>query len=715
MPVAAEGWEEGRPLPPPDPMLRLENGPVHHAELPVQLGGRVYGHLRYGLSTAVFARTQSRLLRESVMIALAEIVLSVVLLAALGYWLTRHLERLTRGAERLAEGDLDVRLPVLTQDEIGRLTSTFNGMAANLRADIEALRQGNEQQQHFLSRARQEHARLDALLAAMNAGILFISPDDLVVYANPAFMRLWCIEGTAAALAGQPLDVVLASSPALPRREALQTQLGAGAAAGGGEIETRDGRVITRQLYPVRDLDAGLVDRLAVFEDITQQRQNARQLVFLAERDALTGLFNRHRFQEELARMLAEADRGQRPCALLFFDLDEFKLINDSFGHRAGDAILIRVAGEVGALVRRNETFSRLGGDEFAILMPFSGQAEAEALAARVLRAIAQIEIEYEGHALRLTSSLGIACYPEHAASAEQLTACADAAMYQAKQAGKNAWRVYRPGQESARAVIQQLGWNEHIEHALEHGDFELHYQGVYHAGSGALSHLEALVRMRDKGGRWRMPGDFIPAAEKGGKITRIDRWVIGAAIARLADTSPQLSLAINLSGRSIDDPALPGVISGQLAERGVDPDRLLVELTETTAVSDLREAQRFIGALRAAGCRVALDDVGAGFASFAYLKHIPADLLKIDGMFIRELPQDRDNQLIVRAIVGVAHGMGRQCVAEFVESADCLTMLRDLGVDLVQGYHLDMPRADHPALLAQARAPARLSAAGAP
>jgi len=235
----------------------------------------------------------------------------------------------------------------------------------------------------------------------------------------------------------------------------------------------------------------------------------------------------------------------------------------------------------------------------------------------------------------------------------------------------------------------------------LDNDLLRLHFQGVYHTQDGTLSHLEVLVRMLDKDNPAKliMPGHFIPVAERSGKILDIDRWVIRESIAILAKSENIPSLAVNISGRSFDEPTLPQYIAEQLKLSGVKPNRLHVELTETAAVSDLQDAERFIEALHQTGCIVCMDDFGTGFSSFAYLKHLKADVLKIDGLFIRDLPNDRDNQIFVKAILDVARGMHKTTVAEFVENAEILDMLKTFGVDLVQGYHLDMPRADHPAL----------------
>ncbi|MFH2081659.1 MAG: EAL domain-containing protein [Pseudomonadota bacterium] len=576
---------------------------------------------------------------------------------------------------------------------------------ANLRQAINELRAAESLQSRYLEETEQERARLVSLLSAMNLGILFVAADGRVIYHNPAFTRMWMIDEEIH-LIGLPVHEVLAKSTSMLARpdhfsKHLLSVLETRELSDSYEIQMTDGRVITELDYPVRDRENRFIGHLWIYEDVTRERQTAEQLVYLAERDALTGLYNRHRFQQELARTMLDSDRHQMQCAVMFFDLDEFKTINDSYGHRAGDALLIRVASEIGTLVRRNEVLARLGGDEFAILLPAVQGNEAEVLADRVVRAIAQIPFRFEGQNLRLTTSLGIAYYPGHAADADDLVARADIAMYQAKDAGKNTWRVFRADTEADTEMRTRLSWGERISNALDKGLFQLHFQGVYRAEDGTLSHLEALIRMTDERnpGQLIMPGHFIQLAEKSGRILDIDRWVVHETLRRLAENPAIPSIALNLSGRSLSEPGLPQYIGDELRQAGVNPSRLIVEITETAAVSDLHDAQRMIEALRQLGCGVCLDDFGVGFASFAYLKHLHVDTIKIDGIFIRDLPSDPDNQVFVQAMVSVALGLGKSVVAEYVEDGPTLALLRQFGVDLVQGYFLDRPILDHPAL----------------
>jgi diguanylate cyclase (GGDEF)-like protein/PAS domain S-box-containing protein len=841
--VAAAGWDKATPLPPLDRELgenKTGGADRFNGSTPIQLAGQTYGSLRYGISTAFLVQAKSRLLQQSLLIAAVGVTLSIALLALLGYWLTRHLQMLSRASEQVAAGNFDIDLPVRTQDEVGQLTSAFNVMSAAIRKRIDALseseakfhaiadftygwedwmgpdgkaiwvnpsverltgytpqeclampdyplrlvaapdaekariariralageggsdfefrakrkdgslfwasaswqpvygaqgeflghrssmrditerkqaelalqdkvmelQQSEDIQKRLLVQSQQEQARMSSLLSAMNIGILFENAENRVIYFNPAFRRVWLIQDTIELTGKYTQEVLKYSANVLARPDHFSKHilnvLHTHEVSETFEIVMADGRVVTQLSYPVRDNEGRFIGRLWIYEDVTRERQTAEQLIYLAERDSLTGLYNRHRFQEELARMLVDVARRDSAGALLFFDLDEFKYINDTFGHRAGDAMLIRVAGEVSTLIRRNEIFSRLGGDEFAVLVPDATEREASMLAERIIRAIAQIPFRFEGQNLRLTTSLGIAFYPLHADNAEELIAHADSAMYQAKEAGKNAWRIYSHELDTSREMLSRLSWNERITNALEKNLLRLHFQGVYNALDGAVSHFEVLVRMLDEADPERviMPGHFIPFAEKSGKILDIDRWVIRESISLLAASEQIPALAVNISGRSFDDPGLPQFIAAQLKQLNVEPRRLLVELTETSAVSDLHDAQRFIEALRQTGCGICLDDFGTGFSSFAYLKHLKADILKIDGLFIRDLPNDRDNQVFVKSIVDVARGMHKITVAEFVENEETMEMLRAFGVDMVQGYHLDMPRGEHPSL----------------
>ena len=668
---------------------------------------------------------QERVDRELRQGLAAVVGVGFVVLAPALWWLRRRvrvlvakpLQRLTQAVDELGRGQDPAPIGLSGEHELARLAAAFDTMAADLAqqrsmqaAHARALQTEVDGRRRIMQRLQQERARLLALLGAMHQGILFVDTERQVSYCNATYRTLWRLPAPLQ-IVGRPLDDLLQASLGrlvLAERLTQYLQLQAGLPeAAPLELVLKDGRTLLLAIHPVHDSQGGPMGWLWVCEDVTQQRETAQQLITLAERDALTGLFNRRRFEQELERFFHASARPSgasgepHQAAVLFFDLDDFKYINDRFGHGAGDAVLLRVAGAVKGLVRESDVFSRLGGDEFAIFMPQATLDGAQLLAERVVQTVARTALHIEGQNLRLTSSLGIAHFPTHADSAQELVAHADIAMYQAKHLGKNRFSVYHPDRDMAETMVARLAWNERIERALAGGLLRLHCQGVYHAQTGDLAHLEALVRMVDEHDPAQLigPAQFIAHAEKSGKILDIDRWVLRESI-RLLAAHPGLSaMAVNISGRSIDDPELPGFITTQLAEQGVAPRRLLLELTETAAVSDMGDAQRFIDALQQAGCTLCLDDFGTGFASFAYLKHLQAQVLKIDGLFVRNLPREPDNQVFVRSIIEVAHGMGKQVVAECVEDAQTLALLQGLGVDMVQGYHLDRPQAQHPAL----------------
>lgn len=547
--------------------------------------------------------------------------------------------------------------------------------------------------------ARKEPESMQALLSTLDVGIAFMSAEERVVYCNPTFLRIWKIPREAQVI-GVGIDELFAVSDATLARPGEHARFLMRTTQGDSaevkfDMPVTDGRLLTQQSHAVNDSQGQPLGRMWVFEDVTSERRNAKELSQLAERDALTGLYNRHRFNEEITRMCADAQRNGARLALLFFDLDGFKYINDTFGHRAGDATLIRVAKVVGGQVRRNEIFARLGGDEFAILVPDALDEVLKLLVERITRSISQTRIEFEGETMHVTCSCGIAVYPDNATTPDTLLARADAAMYQAKVAGKNGWCFSRTPSDAAQAItVSPLSPQARVKYALENNWLVPHYQGIYAARERTLRHYEVLLRVRDPEtpDTLSLPGDFIMMAEKAGCIVEVDRWMLAQAIQQLA-RDPQIpALAVNISGRSLENDTLPGFIDSELKRHSVAAERLLVEVTETAVVSDLHDARRFIEALQLTGCGVSLDDFGTGFSSFTYLKHLNVDSIKIDGLFIRALPEDRENQLFVQAIISVARGLHKTTIAECVEDEATLKILTAMGVDYAQGFHLQVP-----------------------
>jgi diguanylate cyclase (GGDEF)-like protein/PAS domain S-box-containing protein len=567
----------------------------------------------------------------------------------------------------------------------------------DLRQTLSQLKDVNALQSATAGDLRAEQSRLLSLLSAMSFGVVFVDRGQRIVYANPAFAEVWSIPATEPLL-GLNLfyvfkhadDMALEQETFTKRLEDLMSDHKATTTT---EIRLASGRLLKLQVCPVLDEEHQFQGSVLIHEDITQAREAQNQLSFLAERDPLTGLYNRRRFERELAERLETAGRSHERVAVFFFDLDEFKSVNDLFGHRMGDQVLLQVAGEIRAQLRRSEFFARIGGDEFALVVNSADDDQIRSLAERLMRVIGGLSVQLGEVRLSLTSSLGIAISPDHSRDPLELIAHADAAMYQAKDAGKNTWRVYQADHAATLRQRSLVTWNDRIRHALRHDGFELHLQGVFDTNSLERRYAEALLRMPDESsGRLLPPSQFIPYAEKSNLIIDIDRWTLNAAIDLLANDAAMAPIAVNLSGRSVNEPSIAEFIALQLVERNVDPARLFIEITETAAISDMRDAQRFIERLHAVGCKVALDDFGAGFATFAYIKQLPVDVLKIDGLFIRNLGKSRDNQVFVRAMLDIARGFDKLTVAEAVEDETCLDILRSYGVDMVQGYALERP-----------------------
>lgn len=647
---------------------------------------------------------------------------AAALTVAAGYYDARRLARLANAAGQVASGDYP-HVEVQGSDEIGRAASAFNIMTDSVRERMQSLAELKDLAEHHLRIAREGQARFAALLSAMGSGILFADSGGRIQFCNPAFRRLFAL-GDRPACAGESLAqmqqmVGIGSLPAnSPDAEPELPGF-----SDGRETRASSGRIVRTTKVPVRGDSGSRIGTLWLFDDVTSLRQTSEQLAFLSERDPLTALPNRRAFLARLEEMLGDSARGATPAAVFILDVDQFKLVNESTGHRRGDALLIDIGHRLLQRFGDRTVIARIGGDEFGLLAPGLDGDGAQRLAEEVVAEFQAGRLDTPGGELPVTVSLGVAFFPAHGHSAEELVTHADSAMYHAKESGRNTWRAYDRRQDPTRRDIERITWRERIRAALDGGGLVLAFQGVYRTDPRALSHLEVLVRMREADAPEKLvsPGLFIPIAEATGQITAIDRVVLARTIEWLALGPDVPDMAVNISGRSFDDPTLPEYIGHLLKEHSIDPRRLLVELTETSAISDLRDAQRFISALRELGCRVCLDDFGSGFSSFAYLKHLDVDLVKIDGMFVRELEAQRDNQIFVKALVDVAKGLGKVTVAESVEDAATLELLSGFGVEFAQGFYLDRPVLDHPALprLAAgpvlARAPAPQSAGTPP
>ena len=449
---------------------------------------------------------------------------------------------------------------------------------------------------------------------------------------------------------------------------------------------------------PIRDGAGAVSGGVLVFHDVTESRELNRRLSYHASHDLLTGLVNRREFESRVERALKSAKARESSYALCYLDIDQFKIINDTCGHSAGDVLL----GQVGALlkskVRWRDTLARLGGDEFGILLEACSLDEALRTAEVLREAVRNFRFTWEDRVFRLGASVGVVPIAADNEDVASIISAADSACAAAKEGGRNRVHSFAENDIELMRRRREMQWAARINAALEEGRFELYrmtIQPLQRVEPG--HHYELLLRMRDESGRMVSPDNFIAAAERYALTPAIDRWVIENALRWLvseADEREKLAMcSINLSGQSLgDDKFLPFVIE-QFQKSGIDASKICFEITETAAVASFSQANRFIQSLKELGCRFALDDFGTGLSSFGYLKHFPVDFLKIDGSFVREILHDPIDREMVRSINEIGHLTGKKTIAEFAENAEIIQMLTSLGVDYAQGYGIAQPQ----------------------
>jgi diguanylate cyclase (GGDEF)-like protein/PAS domain S-box-containing protein len=426
--------------------------------------------------------------------------------------------------------------------------------------------------------------------------------------------------------------------------------------------------------------------------DITERKRHEQTLVHLASHDPLTDVFNRRRFQEEVERL---ATTGKDSTgAVLFIDIDDFKDVNDSFGHLVGDKLLIRIAETLAAELDETSVLARLGGDEFAVLLRGVEMRQAVNVAKRLLRRLQRQPLEVDGKVIQTFASVGIALLPTHGRTTDELLELADFAMYEAKARGRNRVSVYSEHGRN-RLGGERIEWKRRIREAIDKDGLTLYAHPVVDIKTDEIVKYELLVRMRTSRGKLLLPGSFLGIAEGCGLIGDIDRWVVRKAIHLVEsqqDRGNDLKVAINLSPSAVGDSEVLRLIKGELERTKVDPAHLCFEITEGTAFADRGKAAHFIGGVHTLGCQVALDDFGVGFSSLSRLKLLSPDELKIDGSFIRNLKTSAVDQHLVRGIVEMARGLGIKVVAEYVEDEETLKLLRQYGVGYGQGFYWGAP-----------------------
>lgn len=577
------------------------------------------------------------------------------------------------------------------QDLNGTLEEKVRQRTAELQAEI------NERK-----RAEQEIRKLSTIIE-QSANVVFVTDGNgKIQFVNPMFEKITGYRRSEA-IGMTPWD--LQTTPDL-RDDVLNIWEGVLKGkpwSGVLKKERKDGQEYWMEsvITPLKNESDEVTGYLAVQEDVTEKRQASARIKYLAQYDPITGLLNRARFLSRLEEAISH-NRGEGGASsLLVANVDRFKLINDSYGHNTGDEVLKSVARllltlfESISMARPDRSgevlLSRLGADEFAVFFNCLGKEEAATVAERIRAGAEAMSVSIPE---RITLSIGGAFYPEHSEDSRGLLTKADAALFRAKTLGRNRFHSFEPEDRDLENMQNKLVWKNRIVSAIEDGRFLPWFQPIMDLKSNKVNHFEVLARMRDESGDILPPSRFIEIAEMFGIINNIDRMIIDKAF-RFRDQThldKGVTFSMNISGKNLGDTDFLSFLKDRISEVGPMAKNFIFEITETAAVRDVDRAVRFINTLKEMGCKFSLDDFGVGFSSFAYLKMMDVDFLKIDGSFIKKLDTDQKDRLFVKAIVEVASELNIRTVAEFVERAETLEILREYGVDYAQGYYIGMP-----------------------
>ena len=559
------------------------------------------------------------------------------------------------------------------------------------------------------TRVFEEKERAQVTLQSIGDGVITTDADGKVDYINPVAQDLtgWDMRGARGVAIDEIMMIINEHTRATVDNPVLRC-LKEGRVitlAENSVLVTRQGDEVPIQdsAAPIRDRIGNVVGSVMIFHDISKDSRLFRQLSYQASHDTLTGLINRREFENCLINALETTREDPDVChALLYIDLDQFKVVNDTFGHTAGDALLGQISEQIQAKIRASDHLARLGGDEFGILLERCSEERAITVAEDIRGAIEGYRFEWQESFTTVRCSIGIVIVNRENADVAAVMSSADVACYSAKDMGRNQIHLYKDSDASMRH--EEMKWVSRITSAVEEDRLELFYQPIISIGDRGANaqqhgHYELLLRMRDEKNELVGPDQFIPAAERYNLMSTLDRWVIREALAELADrgnggdsAAARYTLAINLSGTSLSEDRFLDDVIKELERANLPHGAICFEITETAAISNLGRVIHFMQALKKLGCKFSLDDFGSGLSSFTYLKNLPVDYLKIDGQFIRNVAEDSVDESMVRAIREVGHAMGIETIAERVESRQVLTKLGSLGIEYAQGFYIARP-----------------------
>lgn len=563
---------------------------------------------------------------------------------------------------------------------------------------------------HDLKGQLHESQTVQKIFEHLNDGVITVDAQGRVIYLNHVAEQLtgWSTAKAAGRLLNEVYHVVD------ERHHEVEDDLLGRCLRERGRVNSSSNRVLLRRggwefivqdmATPVHDINDEITGAVVVFTDVSELRGMERWMEYESRHDALTGLINRQQFEERLQFALNHAREADQQHVLCYLDLDQFKLINDTYGHAAGDQLLKEISLLLKECLGDDDSLARLGGDEFGVILKHQDMEMAQRAAKALCRAVRDFQYVWEGKPFEVGVSIGLVPITSQWEDLAEIMRVADSACDVAKEMGRNRVHVYATRDLALRQREVEMRWIQQIRQALNGDHFRLYCQNIVPLGSGATSepHYEILLRLISEDGKVIRPGEFIAAAERYHLMPAIDRWVVKRAMqllsARHARGEVSGMFAINISGQSLDDEEFLGFVVDTLQRTALPPQVICFEITETVAATHLSVVQRFMSVLSDMGCRFALDDFGRGISSFAYLKNLRVDYLKIDGMFVRDIAEDKIDHAMVESINHIGHIMGIQTIAEFVESQEALEKLIALGVDHVQGYRLGRPRPLQPA-----------------
>ena len=667
-----------------------------HAESELVIGGTSYGTLSVALDPAHSMRELWSMSMRFTLLALGSLVVTLVLMRWLLSVSLRGLYELRQAARAIESGNFAARARLVSGSppEVRETKLAFNHMADHVGKLVAAL-------EHQHAELMVEKERLRVTFESIGDAVLVTDAQGLIEFLNPKAEELTGLSSEQAR--GKHVSEVMPlveerSGNAVPNP--LETALMRDTVVELDNhtlIRRRDGSTIaiSDTAAPIHSADGRIQGGVLVFQDETERRSLMQRLAWQAERDHLTGLWNRRAMEDKLAAALYSVQHAQRHFVFCYIDLDRFKLVNDTCGHRAGDALLQRLTAIMARRVEgENHYLARLGGDEFGLLFIDATLSAALNHVQALRDEISRFRFEWEGKVFRLGVSFGVTELHAGHADVGEILAQADTACYHAKSLGGNAIQVYEKTHPALQKINDEMQWIAVITRAFEAHRFVLYRQEkVALRDDPCGRHYEVLIRMRGEDGAIISPGEFLPAAERYGLAPSFDRWVVRNVFAYL-DTHPEdtACYALNLSGRSLSDASTADFILEEISHYHFDPTRISFEVTETAAIDNLDTCERLILTLKSRGIQFALDDFGRGQSSFGYLKRLPVASLKIDGEFVRGLDTDREKLAIVKAMHTLAHELGKETIAEQVETEAELACLRGMGVDFVQGYLLSKP-----------------------